>query len=240
MTVVIKDANGSFRDKALGWAGCPIDTTGLEVAHFFGGALDKSLRNFSYGKAISSAMGNPVVNPNSLSLAGQVDYVQSAMADTNETTLLVAFRPLEAVNAIVAGNLVATTNGTTRKLAITLNTSLSVAAFRGTDITATGAVLPTLLTLNTPVCLALRNSIGASAKLTLNNMTKGEVVETTNAGVPSLGSPIRIGSGYTASNYPGKTEVYAFVAFSRKVSDAELATLYAWLKAYCARRSIVI
>ena len=240
MTVVIKDANGSFRDKALGWVGCPIDTTGLEVAHFFGGALDKSLRNFAYGKTVSAALGAPVVNPNSLSLAGQVSYVQTTMADANESTLLVAFKPLDALNTIVAGNITATTNGTTRKLAISYGTTLSVASFRGTDVGSQGQALPTPLTLGTPACLALRNSTGASPKATLNNLTNGEVDERANPGNPSLGSPIRIGSGYTASGYTGKTEIYAVIAFSRKISDAELSTLYAWLKAYCARRSIVI
>lgn len=57
MAVVIKDGNGSFRNKAIGWIGCPIDTTGLEIAHFFGGTLENSLRNFAFDRANSSALG---------------------------------------------------------------------------------------------------------------------------------------------------------------------------------------
>jgi hypothetical protein len=240
MTVVIKDNNGSFRDKALGWAGCPIDTTGLEIAHFFGGTLDNSLRNFSYGKPVSAGVGVPTINPNSVSLKGATNYVQSAMADANEMTLLVAFKPVEAVASIPVGNLVSTTDGTTRKVAIAYSSNMLVSAFRGTDTNGAGATTPTALVVGAPVCLALRNSIGAGADVILNNLTKGEVGKQANLGTPSLGSPMRIGGGYNSASYVGKTEVYAVLGFNRKLTDVELATLYAWLKAYCARRSIVI
>lgn len=240
MTVVIKDTKVSVRDKAMGWAGCPIDTAGLQFAHFFGGTLDNSLRNFAYGKPVSASVGTPTINPNSVSLKGANNYVQSAMADVNEMTLLVAFKPLEAVASIAVGNLVSTTDGTTRKVAITYGSAMLVSAFRGTDTSRDGATTPTPLVVGTPVCLALRNSIGAGAEVILNNLTKGEVGKQSNLGTPSLGSPLRVGGGYNSASYVGRTEVYAALGFSRKLTDAELATLYAWLKAYCARRSIVI
>ena len=240
MTVVIKDNNGSFRDKALGWAGCPINTTGLEIAHFFGGTQENSLRNFSYGKPDSAGVGAPTINANSLSLKGANNYVQSAMADANEMTLLVAFKPVEAVASIPVGNLVATDNGTTRKVAIAYSSNMLVSAFRGTDTSGAGATTPTALVVGMPVCLALRNAIGAAGEVILNNLTKGEVGKQANLGTPSLGNPLRIGGAYNSASYVGKTEVYAVLGFSRKLSDVELATLYAWLKAYCARRTIAI
>lgn len=240
MTVVIKDSTGSFRDKALGWAGCPIDTAGLEIAHFFGGTLENSLRNFSFGKSVSAGVGGLTVNANSLSLKGANNYVQSAMADANEMTLLVAFKPIESVATIVVGNLVSTDNSTTRKVAITYGPAMLVSAFRGTDTNGAGATTPTALVVGTPVCLAMRNATGVAGEVILNNLTKGEVGKQANLGTPSLGSPIRVGGGYNSASYVGKTEVYAVLGFSRKLTDVELATLYAWLKAYCARRAIAI
>ena len=180
MTVVIKDSNGSFREKALGWAGCPIDTAGLEVAHFFGGTLENSLRNFAHGKANSTVIGAPTVKANSVALQGRINLIQTAMADTNESTLVVVFKPLEIADAIVIGNLVSPANNTTRRLAMA------------------------------------------------------------NPGAPVLGGAIRVGGAYNAAGYDGKTEAYAVLGFSRKLTDAELGTLYAWLKAYCARRAIAI
>ena len=240
MAVVIQDGSASFRDKAMGWAGCPIDTTGLELAHFFGGSLDSSLRNFSYGKADSVAVGAPTPRTNSVALQGRVNYLQTGMADASEVTLVVAFKPVEAVDAIVAGNLVSTTGGTGRKLAIAYGSQMLVSGFRGTESNASGPLLPTALTVGTPVCLALRNTIGSAAEITLSNLTSGEVAKLLNPGTPSLGSPIRVGSAYIPTGYSGKTEVYAVLGFSRRISDTELAKLYAWLKSYCARRSITI
>lgn len=241
MTVVIKDSNGSFREKALGWAGCPIDTAGLEVAHFFGGTLESSLRNFAQGKANSAAIGAPIVNTNSVSLQGGLNMVQTAMADANEITLLVAFKPLEAADTTIVGNLVTPGGGgPTRKVAIAWSApALTVTGFRGTDINGSGAATPTALAPGSPVCMALRNNTGTSPTVTLNNLTKGEVGVMANPGTPSLGAAIRVGGTYSVG-YLGKTEAYAILGFSRKITDAELATLYAWLKGYCARRLISI
>ena len=241
MTVVIKDGNGSFRNKALGWAGCPISTDGLEVAHFFGGTLENSLRNFAHGKDNATAIGVPKINVNSVSLQGGLNMIQTAMADANNLTLLVAFKPLESADAIITGNLVTPGGGgPTRKVAIAWSApALTVTGFRGTDTNGSGAATPTALVPGSPVCMALRNNTGASPTVTLNNLTKGEVGVMANPGAPSLGAAIRVGGSYSAG-YLGKTEAYAILGFSRKISDAELATLYAWLKAYCARRDIGI
>ena len=240
MTVVIKDNHGSFREKALGWAGCPIDTAGLEIAHFFGGTIESSLRNFSHGKVNATAIGAPTVNANSVSLQGGTTLIQTSMADTNELTLVVAFKPLEAVDTIVAGNLTSPSGGATRRVAIAYSPPMLVTGFRGTDANASGAATLTALVVGTPLCLALRNVVGASPEVTLNNLTRGEVGKMANPGAPALGSPIRIGGGYNIAGYAGKTEAYAVLGFSRRITDSELAKLYAWLKAYCARRSIAI
>lgn len=240
MTVVIKDNNGSFRDKALGWAGCPIDTAGLEIAHFFGGSLESSLRNFSYGKTASRAVGSPTINADSLSLKGATNYIQSAMSDSNELTLLVAFKPVEQVASIVIGNLVSTENGTTRKVAIAYGPQMLVSAFRGTDTSGASASTPTALTVGSPACLSLRNSAGSVGEIVLNNLTKGEIGRQANPGAPSLGSALRIGGSYNTTSYVGRTEIYAVLGFSRKLSDSELTTLYNWLKGYCSRRGVFI
>ncbi|UFH28837.1 hypothetical protein [Pseudomonas sp. CIP-10] len=241
MAVVIKDGSGSFRNKAVGWAGCPIDTTGLELAHFFGGALSNSLKNFAFDKEDSSALGAPAVNQDSISLQGRVNFIQTQMADTPEVTLLAAFKPVDAGGeAIVAGNFVASTSGATRRLALFYNTAKQVTGFRGTSTNANGAALPTPIVNGVPVCLSLRNITGTTPKIMVKNHTSGEAAEVANAGAPSLGSPIRIGSGYNTGGFSGQNEVYALIAFSRSVSDDELAKLYAWLKRYCERRSIVI
>jgi len=241
MTVVIKDNTGSFRDKALGWGGCPISTEGLEIAHFFGGTLESSLRNFANGKANASAIGAPSVNANSVSLQGGLNMIQTTMADTNELTLLIAFKPLEVSDVIIAGNLITPGGGgPTRKVAIAWSApDLKVNGFRGTDIGGPGAPLPTVLVPAIPVCMSLRNNTGANPTVKLNNLTKGEVGTAVNPGTPSLGSAIRVGGAYS-TGYSGKSEVYAVLGFSRNLTDAELATLYAWLKGYCARRNIVI
>jgi hypothetical protein len=41
----VKDV--SFRNKALGWSGCPISTDGLALAHFYGGTIDQCVKNFA-------------------------------------------------------------------------------------------------------------------------------------------------------------------------------------------------
>ena len=240
MTVVIKDSNGSFREKALGWAGCPIDTAGLEVAHFFGGTLENSLRNFTHGKANSTVIGTPTVKANSVALQGRLNLIQTAMADTNESTLVVVFKPLEIADAIIIGNLVSPANNTTRRLAMAYSAPMTVTGFRTTDQNQSGATTSTALAVGAPVCLALRNVMGATPLVTFNNLTKGEVGTMANPGPPVLGGAIRIGGAYNVAGYDGKTEVYAALGFSRKLTDAELGTLYAWLKAYCASRAIPI
>lgn len=240
MTVVIKDTKVSARDKAMGWAGCPIDTAGLEFAHFFGGTLDNSLRNFSYGKTKSTAVGAPGVNADSVTLLGRSNFLQTAMADTNESTLVVAFKPLDFLGAILAGNLISTNDGTTRKLALTYNDTMNISGFRGTVSNGAGSSVPTPLVVGVPACLALRNAVGATPKTFVNNLSNGEHSEAPNAGTPSLGSAVRVGSGYNSSGYASRTEMYVAIGFSRKITDSELATLYAWIKAYCARRSITL
>lgn len=241
MAVLIKDVEGSFRNKALGWSGCPVDTAGLEVAHFFGGSLESSLRNFAYGKEHSSARGAPGVNVDSITLQGRVNYIQTAMPDSNEVTLVVAFKPAnDGGESIVAGNFFSSTDGTTRKLALFYNTNKLVTGFRGTATNRNGAPLPTPLIPGSPVCLSLRNTTGTSAKILVKNHTNKEAAEVANAGAPSLGDPIRIGSGYNPTGFSGQSEIYAVIAFSRCVTDDELSKLYAWIKRYCERRSIVI
>lgn len=240
MTVVIKDNTGSFRDKALGWAGCPISTAGLEMAHFFGGTLDGSLRNFSYGKDNSTATGVPTVKADSVSLQGRVNFINTAMPDGDELTLVVAFKPIELTSTMVAGNFISPGSGSGRKVAMALGLTGIFTAFRGTDIDGNGAETPTPLVMGVPVCIAMRTDNIGNPHIYAHNLTLGEVATKSSLGVPSLGGPIRIGGAYNTGGWDGKTEIYAALGFSRKLTDAELATLYAWLKGYCVRRNIVI
>lgn len=240
--IVLKDASANYRETALGWAGCPVDATGLEMAFFFGGTLARSLKNYAPGKANAVATGAPTVNANSLIVSGSA-YLTTAMADSASITLVAAYRSLAEVGTIVIGNYAGASPSELRGTNLlaasdTIANGLNNLQGQHSTPATSGVSSPGSFAVNTPVLHAVRFE-NATSTLTVNNATANTVSSSVIAGTHVAGGPMMMGRGYV-NDLPGQTEIYAALGFSRKLTDAELALLCQYLKVYAARRSITI
>lgn len=241
--IVLKDASANYRDAALGWAGCPIDAAGLEMAFFFGGTLARSLKNYAPGKPNAVAVGTPGVTANGLTLQGGTNYLQTSMADSWSMTLISIYRVKADVDVMVIANTVGTATPSQRKTAIYCSSEtagdglVQLNALHASDTASQTAVVGSLA-VDSYVCTAMRfDSVEQIVKS--KNLTSGVTHDQPVSGTRTAGSPLRIGWGYMGG-YTGVTDVVAAIGFSRKLTDAELASFYAYLKTYAARRSIAI
>lgn len=242
--IVIKDPSASYRDSALGWVGCPVDATGLEFAHFFGGTLARCLKNYAPGKADSMVTGVPTIGTHSITTRGALNYLTTTMADTPSKTLIAVYERIDEVDAMIIANTVDTATATGRKTSLfnsagAIDNNVALSALHASDTVNTVVTVGAGIGLNTPVCHSLRFD-SVEQVLYTSNLSTGATANAAVGGARTAGSALRIGHSYVANGYTGQTKIYAAMGFSRKLGDAELNTVYQYLKTYCARRAIAV
>lgn len=213
-------------------------------------------RNLVKGKPRSIVLGDPAANGGDyfIRCVGMADYIQTAIAASNEFTLIAVAEevlpdagpyplisntasPSQATGVATTGASIYLNDAvqgnnllrlTTQQAANSTGTSVNIASSTNDYNASTSG--PQMFTGR---CKANGDRI---AKI----MGTGLVSTPANSALPPmLGQPYRIGSQYT-SGAVGIIDIYAAIIFSRALSDAELDAVYAFVKAFYARRSIVI
>lgn len=230
----------------------PPVTDGLEFWNYYGGASDMR-RNLAPNKPAAIPVGDPTGGDFYIRCVGMTDYIQTAAEASAQFTLIAVAKAVmpDAGNAPMisnTGSMSQTGKVTTTGGAIYLNdvtpgnnlmrlsamqaannggaNQMVVASTDDFDASAPG------VRMFTGRCEADGDRI---AKIMGTTLTRG-----TNSALPAmLGQPYRIGSQYTSGGV-GIVDIYAAIIYSRALSDAELDTVYDFVRTFYARRGITI
>ena len=225
----------------------PVVATGLEYANFFGSS-GVMARNLATGKSAASVVGSPVQNTQFIRCEGGVSFIQTAALQTAEYTLIAVAKPVTDSVTETAAMISNNSGNVFAKVSLDfLQSTLGDGVLNARHATATDLGGGTfgednqtavgVANLTTPKAYAAR--FNSSRLKVFNRLTDGALTSTTQA--TALGvdptKPLRLGSSYQSI---GDTDIYCAFIYSRSLSDVELASIYAQIKAYYTARSITI
>ena len=222
---------------------------GLEGIHFLNVSVQKAAHNYAPGKKSGSVVGTPVAIADRLSSVGLVSYIQSDVAETDSMTFFSIARSGDANSSA------ATRPGF-------FGTSRGVAADGGV---ADGVVMffsaPGLIALNAGYGnteadrasprASLASTNAASWALYVCQVTPTGVVfrDITNnraqttpqtAGLPRRRSLNKFRLGSTFNDFAGSCDLAVWQAHSVVLTEDEITTTIADLRAYALRKGIVV
>lgn len=254
MATIIKVAGADFSSNAIGFL--PPISSGLLYWAFYGNTLAKSLMNLApggSGASVWSGGASPDVSAAYISTTGKINTTGKALDTgimaTSSVTLLSVGRSSDTLGStstrpFLISNFNSTHgdgvyfSGTTGLPQGTLTGTMSVSS--GTPTTAGGSVSEANASL-----WGFRGiSATASTNIKIFNRTTAQTTTVTSA-VPRLartdyGYSIGGGGGGVGGSFTGQAD-HAFAAvYGRALSDAEIDTIYAFVKTYLAAKSITI
>lgn len=221
---------------------------GLEAVHFLNTSLTKAGRNFAPGKGQSKVVGAPVPQAAYLSCKGTVNLIETAMAESESMTMFVIARTaadgsVAADRPMFLGNYQgqAGDGGAAYGVSIYLSALNRITATAGYGSDA-GTNTNVLAGVTKP---AVANLWGlymiqvTPTAVVMRDLTSG-LTQTTSASLPRrlATGKIRIGSGQT--NLLGACDVAVFQGHSVALTETEIQTTVADLRAYAARRGIIV
>lgn len=240
-----------FRAAPLGLV--PPVVRGLQFIDVFDQGAAAVGRNLALGGVVSSRVGAPTAGASFVDMAGQTNYVQTAALVSASWTHFVVMAPLSEA---AAGGLIANSGQSVAGLTGTsLGSSLVVQPGTASDgkVTLTawqaradgGAVVSTAASLNDNANLNVPIAVSGrydhtTGQVRVTNQTTGQTIQSTSALPPAYNGPLRVGSDYSASRTAG-VRMYMAATFNVRLSDDEMALLYAWAKAMLqARHGVTI
>ncbi|HGM5587122.1 TPA: hypothetical protein ACKP2Y_003487 [Pseudomonas putida] len=221
---------------------------GLEAIHFLNGSLVKAARNYAPGKAQGKVVGAPVPQAAYLSCKGTVNCIETAMSEAEAMTLFIVARTpadgtVSAERPMFLGNYqgLAADGGAAWGVSIFVNSENRVTATGGfgADAASNTNVLAGVTKPQLANKWGLYMLQVSSAGVTMRDFTSN-LIQTTNASTPrrlSTGK-IRVGSGQT--NLLGLCDVAVFQGHSALLTDAEIQTTVADIRAYVLRKGVVV
>lgn len=221
---------------------------GLEAVHFLNTSLTKAARNFAPGKGQGKVVGSPVPQAAYLSCKGTVACIESAMAESESMTLFIIARTA-ADGSVVPDRPMFLGNyqgqnvdgGTAWGVSIYLGAlnRITATAGYGSDAASNTNVLAAVTKTAVANLWGLYMIQVTPTAVVIRDFTSG----LTQSASPSLPrrlaiGKIRIGSGQ--SNLLGSCDVAAFQGHSVALTEAEIQSTVADLRAYAARRNITV
>lgn len=229
----------------------PPVTEGLEFWNYYGGASDMR-RNLAPNKPAAIPVGDPTGGDFYIRCEGMIDYIQTAVAASEQFTLIAVAKAVlpDAGSAPLISNTgsISQTGVATTGAAIYLNdaatgnnllrlTAQQAANSAGTSTTVVAST--TDFNASTSGVQMFAGRCEADGDRVANVMGTALTATTNSALAAMLAQPYRIGSQYNATA-DGVVDIYAAIIYSRALSDAELATVYDFVRMFYARRGITI
>lgn len=238
---IIKDIDAS--EMNVGYS--PLIPVGLEYLNFFGGAAPIG-RNLAPGKPPATVVGAPPVGSMSEGILTTylTNYVQTAVAHTAKMTIVAVAKPLAEGENFLVSNYSGTVinqflrlrtpsaNAGQGKLQIDAASSYRTASGQNIIYGHSG---PVDNDVGAAISVAQRLDVTpGGGRVTVNGLTKGYQGMTSGSvpadATPNLGSPLRIGSGYSQFSPNAAPRILFVGIWSRVLSDEELAAQYRQLK----------
>lgn len=246
---VSQNADGFLTEKYIR----PPISDGLEFWNYYGGASDPR-RNMVRGKPAGIVRGDPSADGGDFYIRceGMIDYIQTAAAASEQFTLIAVAKPVmpDAGNAPIISN----TNSISQTGIVTTGAGIYFNdAVQGDNLmrltaqqAGNNAGVNTVVFANTAEFDASTSGVQMhTGRCEADGRRVAKIMGTTLTGsTPSalpamLGQPYRIGSQYNAGS-DGVVDIYAAIIYSRALSDAELNTVYDFVRTFYARRGITI
>lgn len=228
MTIKIVDTTASLKSIAAGLK-LPVSMTSLAMVHLYGGTLAQSLQNWAPGQGAAVASGTVTTDAQSLTTNSSSGYLTSVMADSNDVTLIAV---AAALNAPTNGGIIVG-NGTSA-----YQTNLYYAPDDSAHVYPRGCrggntTLSTdPVSLNAYRCLSLRHSTSDDTGYIVDHT--GNISQSFSLTYSTLGSAMLIGANYNSA-FVGEIQHLLTIGFNRRLTSAEIATMYAWCQQYCAQ-----
>lgn len=234
MALILRDKNAELYDVATVIA--PVVSGGLLAWHFLGNNAERSQRNFADGSlgTLSAAVTSGDIHDGYASLGGVTKYLTTNAYETNELTIIVAFRTSASLANQANDPILAATFDTTGQI-IWVRSS-------GTRMQVTDATAAQWATLTDPAVTTWGCYAQVVGPTTLNayDLTRGVTgTPDTLAGARVLKShPYRIGASYSAV-FGGAVDIAFCAIYNRALSLDELQAVRKQAAAYSAERGII-
>lgn len=256
MGLVLKVSDSSFEENAVSYL--PPVPEGLMYWGFLNDSLSKVGRNFAPGGRPAAVVGSPPVTAKGVVLTS-ANHIQTAVNQTSAFTLIAVSHPV--VDGAESGMFIS--NYTSPRAGGVAGTSFGVSLYVQADDVAAGTFVPRLNVSSfsgAPGASSVLNqatlpptditkpaflvgTFDAADKIVrLQNLSAG-----TNAAAAAFNdavdigiTPFKIGAS-PLSTYPNKAKNFHFAAiYNRKLTDDEVALVYARVKAYLAARNVIV
>jgi len=221
---------------------------GLEGIFFLNTTLAKAARNYASGKPQGSIVGAPVPSSLALAVKSRVNFVQTQISEVAEMTFFIVCRTA-ADGSVTADRPMFFSNyqgvnldgGPSFGLAfyLTSPTRLSGGASYGSDAATNELKLAGITKPSVANSWALFSLSVGPTGVTLRDHTVGNSA-TISASTPrrTATAKIRIGSGVSA--FDGAADVAVFQAHSVALTDTEITSTVLDIRAYMARRGLIV
>lgn len=222
---------------------------GLEGIHFLNTSVQKAARNFAPGKPSGSVVGSPVAAADRLSTVGLVSFIQSAVAETDSMTIFCVARSGDSNSSAAtrpgffgtyAG--LAADGGAADGLILFFSGTGFISVNAGYGNTAADKVFPRAsLSSADAAKWALYVVMVSPTGIVFRDMTNNRsVTQNATSGLPRRRSLNKFRLGSTFNDFAGTCDLSAWQAHSIILSEDEIATTVADLRAYVARKGIVV
>lgn len=249
MGILIRVKNASFENKAVAFV--PPVADGLEYLNFFSGGAANVARNLAPNKPSGVLFGSPVYNEHSAVFTSQAAYVGTSVEDAPEMTMIAVARAVadSAAHIISSfsgprpGGVAGTSYGKTMWFTNPTNGDgwVQIQTVQGRwDGIAGSAALNTIsgtLPINVNQWVAATGLMGVNTNQMRNNSSGFVDTDATQLQPDPTSMKLRIGSATISS---GSAEIAFAAVYSRLLTDTEVDAVYAFIKAYYARRGIAI
>lgn len=228
---------------------CPV-MTNLEVLSFFDTSLGKSVRNLAPGKADLTVVGAPTVSSNRVGITSNANYFQTSCPETEACTLIIVARLTSAGTASGSRPMLISTYQDALSASgfganiLAISTSSGLQATAGLADTGGGARQNWLASPTSGVTPTDWNFLYSIVNTTtMKGGSKTAAVSATDSSPAAArvisGRNFRIGGAYTTS-YGGTADIAFAAIYSGALSDADITSIYDWVKPILASRSTAV
>lgn len=224
---------------------------GLEAIHFLNTSIQKSARNYAPGKPSGGVVGNPVAYSDRLACKGLTDYIQSSCPEFDSMTFFCigrssednssdAKRPGFFGNYSMSG--IGVDGGAADGTVMYFRTAGNMAAAAGYGNTAADKTFPlaTLSALDAAKWSLYVVQVSA-AGITFRDVTNNRSsTQSGTGGLPRRRSLTKFQVGSNPSRFGGTCDVAVWQAHSVALTEEEITTTIADLRAYALRKGIVV
>ncbi|HEY2605035.1 MAG TPA: hypothetical protein VGJ10_03320 [Paraburkholderia sp.] len=256
--VILKaPAGADFSGSAIGWdAGV---NAGLAYANFYGATAAKNVRNLAVGGPTPKIVGAPTQNANSVVLLDAANYIDTGVSQTADLTALVVFKATaDGGSSMVLGNYKSPRlNDTVQSSGYSVytvpgsNTTDNIVSVRlnASEYSGVAGDASAALTLEASgrepvgVFKAFAARCRSADKVrTVFDLGVGDFVTVTGTQTIDVAAgTIRIGSSYgVAGPFPNTCEVAFAGIWNVALTDAQIQTVYARVKAVMASAGIAV